>query len=298
MNAVSLVAEAASLEHLSPLRALATSRPSALRPVRSSLVTYRVLLLESDRTYETLLAEAVRAEIPDAEITRATGALGAFALMELYSFDLLLIDALLHGDIEEQLVAEFRNQNPKAEVILCCPDAEARGGILSETDAAYLHFLQTPANPLELLESVRRCRDRVPVPVTNPDPDNEGYFVVVLSRHTPVEVVQFKCLSGATTALDFSRRDGPGGRVWFARGEIIHAETETMRGEEALIEMINWPGGSIVEVSVPPPEEQSIRECWTSLLMRAANAADERRRSTDLGGERAHSFGNGAERKD
>jgi len=278
MNAVSLVAEAASLERLSPLRALANSRPSALRPVPSSFVTYRVLLLESDRTYETLLAEAVRAEIPDAEITRATGVLGVFALMELYSFDLLLIDAFLHGDIEGQLVAEFRCRNPKSEVILCCPDAEARGSILSETDAAYLHFLQTPANPLELLESVRRCRDRASLPVTKPDSDDEGYFVVVLSRHTPVEVVQFKCLSGATTALDISRRDGSGGRVWFARGEIIHAETGTKRGEEALIEMINWPGGSIVEVSVPPPAEQSIRECWTSLLMRAAHAADERRR--------------------
>jgi Domain of unknown function (DUF4388) len=281
MNAGSLVAEAASLERLSPLRALVASRPSALRPVPSSSVTYRVLLLEGDRTYETLLTEAVRAEIPDAEITRATGALGAFALMELYSFNLLLVDTLLHGDIEQQLVAEFRNQNPQAEVILCCPDAEARLSILSEADAAYLHFLQAPANPLELIESIRVCRDRASLPVTKLDPDDQGYFVVVLSRHTPVEVVQFKCLSGATTALDFSRRNGPGGRVWFARGEIIHAETGTMRGEEALIDMINWPGGSIVEVSVPPPAEQSIRECWTSLLMRAAHAADERRRLAD-----------------
>jgi DNA-binding response OmpR family regulator len=277
MNAGSWVAEATSLERPSPLRALAASRPSALRPVPSSAVSYRVLLLESDRTYETLLTEAVRAEIPDAEITRAAGALGAFALMELYSFDLLLIDAVLHADIEYQLVAEFRNRNPKAEVVLCCPDAEVRGSIISEEDAAFLHFLPAPANPLELIESVRGCRDRACLPVTNVDPDEEGYFVVVLSRHTPVEVVQFKCLSGATTALDFSRRDGPGGRVWFARGEIIHAETGAMRGEEALIEMINWPGGSIVEVSVPPPGEQSIRECWTSLLMRAVHAADERR---------------------
>ena len=133
------------------------------------------------------------------------------------------------------------------------------------------------ANPVELIESVRICRDRASITVTPIDPDEEGYFVVVLSRHTPVEVVQFKCLSGATTALDFSRRDGPGGRVWFARGEIIHAETGTMQREEALIEMINWPGGSIVEVSVPPPAEQSINEGWTSLLMRAVHAADERR---------------------
>jgi Domain of unknown function (DUF4388) len=277
MNAGSLVAEATSLERPSLLRALAASQLSALRPVLSAAVSYRVLLLESDRIYETLLTEAVRAEIPDAEITRAAGALGAFALMELYPFDLLLIDGAVDADIEYQLVAEFRNRNPKAEVILCCPDAQVRGSILREEEVPFLHFLAAPANPLELIESVRGCRDRACLPVANADPDEEGYFVVVLSRHTPVEVVQFKCLSGATTALDFSRRDGPGGRVWFARGEIIHAETGATKGEEALIEMINWPGGSIVEVSVPPPGEQSIRECWPSLLMRAVQAADERR---------------------
>lgn len=272
-----MVAAAATLERPSPLRALAASRPSALRPVPSSAVSYRVLLLESDRLYETLLAEAVRSEIPDAEITRAAGALGAFALMELYSFDLLLIDSAMAPDVEAQLVVEFRNRNPKAEVLLCCHNVEARRESLCKSDETPIQFLPAPPNPLELIEAVRGCRDRASLPVTEVDPDEEGYFVVVLSRHSPIEVVQFKCLSGATTALDFTRRDGPGGRVWFARGEIIHAETGAMRGEEALIEMINWPGGSIVEVAVPPPSEHSIQEGWTSLLMRAAHAADERK---------------------
>jgi len=277
MNAGILLAEPVMLERPTPLRALAASRPSALRPVPSSTVTYRVLLLEGDRMYETLLAEAVRAEIPGAEITRAAGALGAFALMELYSFDLLLVDAALDREIETQLVSEFRVRNCNAEVVLCCRDADSRGCELTESERENIHFLPAPPNPLELIEAVRNCRDRASLPVTEADPDDDGYFVVVLSRHTPVEVVQFKCLSGATTALDFSRKDGPGGRVWFARGEIIHAETGAKRGEEALIEMINWPGGSIVEVLVPPPSEQSIHECWTSLLMRAVHAADERR---------------------
>lgn len=231
--------------------------------------------------YENLLAEAVRAEIPGAEITRAAGALGAFALMELYSFDLLLVDACLDREIEAQLVHEFCSHNLGAEVILCCNDSEVRRTEAGSSDLTHLNFLPAPPNPLELIEAVRCCRDRASVQVTKPEVDDDeeedGYFVVVLNRHSPVEVVQFKCLSGATTALDFSRKDGPGGRVWFARGEIIHAETGAMRGEEALIEMINWSGGSIVEVMVPPPSEKSINEGWTSLLMRAVHAADERK---------------------
>jgi hypothetical protein len=277
MNAGTSVAEATPLERTAPLRALLGSRPSALRPVASADVSYRVLLLEGDRSYETLLIEAIRAEIPGAEITRTAGALGAIALVQLYHFDLLFIDAYLSPEIESELAAEFRKRNPNAEVILSCPHASDRGMLKLGENPVPLHVLPAPVNPLELIEVIRGCRDRAALPVTAIDPDDEGYFVVVLSRHTPIEVVQFKCLSGSTTALDFIRQDGPGGRVWFARGEIIHAETGALLGEEALVEMINWPGGSIVEVSVPPPQERSIQDCWTSLLMRAAHAADERR---------------------
>ncbi|HET6408779.1 MAG TPA: DUF4388 domain-containing protein [Chthoniobacteraceae bacterium] len=277
MNAGTLVAEATALERTTPLHALLTSRPAALRPVLSATVTFRVLLLESDRSYEHLLAEAVRAEIPTAEITRTAGALGALALVELYFFDLLIVDAPLSPEVESELTGAFRRRNPKAEVILACPDSSTQGAVTRKNGEVTFHVLSAPVNPLELIETIRACRNRSSSPITEIDPDDEGYFVVVLSRHSPVEVVQFKCLSGATTALDFIRRDGPGGRVWFARGEIVHAETGAKTGEEALIEMINWPGGSIVEVSVPPPAEQTIRECWTSLLMRAVHAADERR---------------------
>jgi hypothetical protein len=247
-----------------------------LSPAPSSEVTFRVLLLEGDCSMETLLIEAVRAEIPGAEITRAAGVLSAFALTELYPYDLLIADAQLSADAERELAAEFQKRNPKAEVILACTDVK-RARRLHGKSPAPRHFLSAPVNPLELIETVRGCRDRADLPVTEIDPEDEGYFVVVLSRHTPVEVVQLKCLSGATTAIDFIRRDGAAGRIWFVRGEIIHAETGALRGEEALIELINWPGGSIVEVSVPPPEQPTIQECWTMLLMRAVHAADERR---------------------
>ena len=66
MNAGTSVAEAATLERTAPLRALLGSRPAALRPIASVDVSYRVLLLEGDRSYETLLVEAIRAEIPGA----------------------------------------------------------------------------------------------------------------------------------------------------------------------------------------------------------------------------------------
>jgi len=139
-----------------------------------------------------------------------------------------------------------------------------------------------------MIELLRGCRDRALgatqvaiVPDGALKETVENHFVVVLHGHTPMDVVQIKCLAAATTALDFIRRKGPGGRVWFVRGEIVHAETGLLTGEAALTEMMSWPGGSIVEVEVPSPRVHTIDMPWSSLLMNVAHAADERKALAD-----------------
>jgi len=256
------------------------SIPPALRALPSADVPFRVLVLEAENPEDTLLADVVHSELPDADIVRTAGALGALALANIHKFDLLVIDSPLRADVRMELLQAFLDQNPRAEVILAAP-----GFATPEHQAARIHVLAQPVNPLELLGLARQCRERAlgPMPTVTLTPtievaeEENDHFVVVLNRHSPMEVVQFKCLSGATTALDFIRRSGPGGRVWFDRGEVCHAETGTLQGEEALVEMMSWRGGSIVEVVAAPAIERTIDRPWQSLLMYAAHAADERK---------------------
>jgi hypothetical protein len=239
-----------------------------------------VLVLEGENSQDTLLADVVHAELPEADIVRTAGALGALALAHIHSFDLLVVDASLAPNIQIELLEAFVEHNPAAEVIL----TGAKVALLVKRGPK-IHALPQPVNPLELLELVRECRERVvgvKPAVVETDEQEDGHFVVVLNRHTPIEVVQFKCLAGATTTLDFIRRNATGGRVCFERGEITHAETAEFQGESALIDMINWPGGSIVEVIAPRPVERTIHMPWQSLLMYAAHAADERRAQVAL----------------
>ncbi|MEQ1862378.1 MAG: DUF4388 domain-containing protein [Chthoniobacteraceae bacterium] len=232
-------------------------------------MTFRVLLLEGEGGGDSLLVEAVRAEIPDADILRTAGALGALALAELYDFDLLLVASPLPDELGGEVMTVFFEHNSEAEVIVACGTSPAK-----VPEGLRVCTIQEPENPLEFIEAIRACRDRV---LGDPDADEgDGHFVVVLSRHSPMEVIQLKCLAAATTALDFIRPRGPGGRVWFVKGEVVHAETGALTGESALVEMMNWPGGSIVEVEVPPAAAPTIDMPWQSLLMCVAQAADER----------------------
>jgi hypothetical protein len=249
--------------------ALVTAGQAAVRPVSSVSANFRVLLLEGDHGGDSLLIEAVRAEIPDADILRTAGALGALALSGLYDFDLLLVSAPLQADLAGEVLSAFAENNPRAEVIIACGEVP-----VAVPDGLRMCALASPDNPLEFIEAIRACRDRLfgPADVA----EQSGNFVVVLSRHSPMEVVQLKCLAAATTALDFIRHKGVGGRVWFEKGEVVHAETGSLAGEPALVEMMNWPSGSIVEVVVPTVSQRTIDIPWQSLLMRVAQAADER----------------------
>jgi hypothetical protein len=255
-----------------PLRSAAAL--SAIHPVPSVKANFRVLILEGEKETDNLLIESIRAEIPDADIIHTAGVLGAMALSGLYDFNLLIVEVPLAPDTEGELLLAFAEHNPTARVIIAGAGMDRPPTPPGEEAAVYV--LHAPMNPLELIEVVRACRERALGPIVRmPQEEEEGHFVVVLSRHSPMEVVQFKCLAGATTALDFIRRTGPGGRVWFERGEIVHAETGLLMGMDALTDMINWSGGSIVEISVPSPVERTISMPWAMLLMQVAHAADE-----------------------
>jgi len=270
-------------EFPAPGREMTDAPRRGVLPITADDLIFRVLLLEADETQDALLAETVRAEIPDSDIMRTGGPLGALALGQLHDFDLLIVNAAMPHELIIELLHGFTERNPNAEIILAVPDPSAH-----LDHGPGVHAIELPINPLEMIELLRGCRDRaLGATQATVAPDGalkesvENHFVVVLHGHTPMDVVQIKCLAAATTALDFIRRKGPGGRVWFVKGEIVHAETGLLSGEAALTEMMGWPGGSIVEVEVPSPRVHSIDMPWSALLMNVAQAADEKKALAD-----------------
>ena len=238
-------------------------------------VTLRVLVLE-DLQSDCALAEFIRSEAPQAAVSVTEDIIEAFRLAGSAPFDLLVVGASLTADIGRDLLTRFEKRNPQGEVIvIACETWLAQ----SSPDAAEqgLHVLSAPINPIIVIEILRACCSRMHKVVPGVwDEEEEGHFVVVLRRHTPIEVVQLKCLSAATTALDFIRPHGACGRIWFEKGEVVHAEAGAISGEDAFIEMMNWTAGSIVEIMVPPPSQHTIAVPWNALLMNAAQMADER----------------------
>jgi DNA-binding response OmpR family regulator len=108
--------------------------------------------------------------------------------------------------------------------------------------------------------------------------DNSN-FRATLSGLTPLDIVQLKCMSGATSILEFSnnRRSG---RVYFEKGNVAHAllfleDGSKVTGQDAFSEIAGWQSGRVAEVQDGTPYPRTIRTNWQSLLLEVAQTRDE-----------------------
>lgn len=113
--------------------------------------------------------------------------------------------------------------------------------------------------------------------------DNAGSdtsnFRATLSGLTPLDIVQLKCMSGASGILEFTnnRRSG---RVYFEKGNVAHAlllleDGSKKLGYDAFAEISGWNAGRVSEVQDAAPYPRSIRTNWQSLLLEVAQFRDE-----------------------
>jgi len=147
------------------------------------------------------------------------------------------------------------------------------GTTLPEHRAAFealgvLHFMEKPLKIPVFLEHLRRALGSLNVPEPRRD------FHATLQNITPFDIIQLKCLSRANTVVEFSS-DSREGRIRFEGGEVVDALTGSLRGVDAVREMISWPHGRVFEHEEIDQPERTIHCSWQSLLMEAAQAGDE-----------------------
>lgn len=89
-----------------------------------------------------------------------------------------------------------------------------------------------------------------------------------------VDVLQMCCLSRRNGALQLVK-EAKSGLVFLRGGKIVHAETTTARGRDALIEMVSWESIEFAyERSVRPPLE-TITAAWHDVLIDVVTAGKQ-----------------------
>lgn len=231
---------------------------------------FRTLVLEDDRTSQAMVTQALLRAVPDGLVFSARTLAEGRDLLNDYSFNFCVLDIQLPDGIGIDFLYDIQTKSPDACVVIFT--ATALPEYRDQAQAfGVLHFMEKTANLRALGGLARDQWERV-----NGKPgDASSGFTASLSRMTTLDIIQIKCLSRVSVALEFIGRNGRHGRIHFKNGEIIHAETDSRRGVEAFNEIVSWRDGQVAEIPNTPEPERSVQGEWQNLLMHAVHWADE-----------------------
>jgi DNA-binding response OmpR family regulator len=233
---------------------------------KKSKQTGRILVLEPDEQLASAICDSLKQAAPDAmvEVTRSLEE--AQQLVLGVKPELFVLDVDATQDLGQDFLYDLRTSHPNARAIVLTgvhlPELRENVGGLGA-----IHFLEKPLTEWDFIDLVER--------LLRPAAAAEK-FEGTLSDLQFTDIIQLKCMSGATSVVEFTGPNGEKARVFFEKGQVRHATAPGRQGLPAFNEIVRWKGGTISEVTGAGPSPKTIDMDWQHLLMGAVQSSDER----------------------
>ncbi|MFN2621888.1 MAG: response regulator [Chthoniobacterales bacterium] len=228
----------------------------------------RVLVLEPDLEMAEKIHAALHEAAPAAEVDVAPTVAQAHGIVVNAKPDLFVLDAEAVPDLGQEFLYDLRTSHPNARAIVLTGHLATHREQAASLGA--IHFLEKPFPHGDFVDLVQALLS----PATSPDSEK---FQGTLSDLHLADIIQLKCMSGSSAALQFTGPNGEKARVYFDGGQVRHATAPGKEGVAAFNEIVNWKGGQISEVSGAGPVTRTIHDDWQMLLMEAVRKIDETR---------------------
>ena len=233
-----------------------------------------VLVLDDDICLTTIVMKAIRMDLPEAEVLTARSVAEARLLLSEFKIHFFILDVNLPDGTGIHFLANLRKRFPDARVMMVTASSLAKHEQATR-DLGVLLFRQKPVDTKEIVKLVRAHYENMGHGTTLRHAD--GKFAVSLTCLSALDIIQLKCVSNATLALQITSANGIG-RICFEDGQIVHAETANSRGEAAFEEILRWKGGRIKEMTTAYKPPHTITMDWQGLLLNACQRIDENSR--------------------
>ena len=228
----------------------------------------RVLLLEPDLELAEKIHAALQEAAPSAAVDVAPTLAQAQGIIVNAKPDLFVLDIEAVPDLGPEFLYDLRTSHPTARAIVLTRHVATHREQAASLGA--VHFLEKPFPHDDFVILVQALLS----PST--DGDSEKFQGTLSDLHL-ADIIQLKCMSGSSKALQFTGPKGEKARVYFEAGQVRHATAPGKEGVAAFNEIVSWKGGQISEVTGAGSVPRTIREDWQMLLMDAVRAMDEKR---------------------
>lgn len=238
-------------------------------PAPSSARASQVLILEPDKKLGAEIASAVTEALPGAQSVLTGSVAEAQQRAVGQKPDLFVLDVDAVYDSAQEFIYDLRTSHPKARaIVLTASHFPAQREAVAGLGA--MHFLEKPFPRNDFITLV----EALLAPAGSPEGER---FQGTLSDLHIADIIQLKCISGATSMLEFTGPKGEKARVYFENGQVRHATAPGKEGRDAFNQVVDWKGGVISEVPVPAGTPRTITLDWQVLLMEAVRNIDETR---------------------
>jgi DNA-binding response OmpR family regulator len=230
----------------------------------------QVLILEPDEKVAAEIVSALEEAAPGTScaVARSLGEAQRLVIDQKPVLFVLDVDATY--DLAQEFIYDLRTSHPDARaIILTAIHFAAQREQVAGLGA--IHFFEKPFPRGDFVTLVE-----VLLAPGGQTAEGERFQGTLSDLHI-ADIIQLKCISGATSMLEFTGPRGEKARVYFENGQVRHATTPGNQGLAAFNEIVDWKGGMISEVPVPHGTPHTIDIEWQVLLMDAVRTMDESR---------------------
>jgi len=227
----------------------------------------RILVLEPEEDLASKIIAALREAAPSAQVDLARNLEEAQFLVMNDRPDLFVLDVDAVPDLGQDFLYDLRTSHPNARAIVLtgvhlAAHRERAAGL------GAIHFLEKPFPHADFVDLVQALLS------PSGEPDSEKFQGTLSDLHL-ADIIQLKCMSGSSAALQFTGPQGEKARVYFESGQVRHATAPGKEGVAAFNQIVRWKGGQISEVSGAGQSPRTIDLDWQILLMEAVRQMDE-----------------------
>ena len=227
----------------------------------------RVLVLEPDEHLAGTIVRALTEAVPAAAVDSARSLEEAQRMAMKGKPDLFVLDVDATYDLGQDFLYDLRTSHPNSRAIILTAThlsnvRERAAGI------GAIHFLEKPFPHNDFVDLVQAL-----LRPSGTSQQNEKFQGSLSDLHM-ADIIQLKCMSGTTAAIEFTSPAGEKGRIYFENGQIRHATAAGKEGVDAFNDIVQWKGGRISEVAEAAPAH-TISQDWQLLLMEGMRQMDE-----------------------
>src|SRR6266851_9463780 len=217
----------------------------------------RILVLAPEDEFGFAILNVLQEAAPDALVEMTRSLEEAQKIVLGVKPELFVLDVDAAPDLGQDFLYDLRTSHPNARAIILTgvhlPEQwEQVAGL------GAIHFLEKPLVQWDFVDLVehlsRSAKDKT-----------AEKFQGTLRDLQFTDIIQLKCMSGATAVVEFIGPSGEKARVFFEKGQVRHATGPGRQGMAAFNEIVRWKGGTISEVTDAPSSPRTIDMDWQHL---------------------------------